>query len=245
MTNSPVRSDPGWPGAFNLADVGGLPLAAGGVTRLGRVFRSARPDYLTTEGWRRARADGVTTVIDLRSPGESDREAGGPLVDPAMLEGISMLGRPTEDPLDPEFVAACGPWLDHPRSYADNIRLYPVKFAAVFRSIARADGGVLVHCAAGRDRTGMVIAMLLTLSGVTPDAIADDYVAAATRFNAGLGVEQGLTGETPHSPEEMAARLSVRRTALIDWIARLDVAAYLADAGVTEDELERLRSRLR
>jgi hypothetical protein len=245
MTQSTATPELSWPGAFNLADVGGLQFAAGGVTRPGRVFRSARPDHLTTEGWRRARAAGVSTVIDLRSPGESDREAGGPLADPAVLEGISMLSRPTEEPDDPEFVAACGPWLDHPRSYADNIRLYPAKFAAVFRSIARAEGGVLVHCAAGRDRTGMVIAMLLGLAGVTPEAIADDYVAAATRFNAGLGVQPGLTEETPHSPQEMAARLSVRRAALIDWIAHLDVAAYLADAGVTDPELERLRTRLR
>jgi len=91
----------------------------------------------------------------------------------------------------------------------------------------------------------MVIAMLLRLAGVTPDAIADDYVAAAARFNAGLGVEPGLTEETPHSPEVMAARLSVRRAALIGWIRRLDVAAYLADAGLTDPELERLRSRLK
>jgi len=141
MTNSTARSDPGWPGAFNLADVGGLPLDAGGATRLGRVFRSARPEQMTTEGWRRARAAGVTTVIDLRSPGESDRETGRPLVDPTALEGISMISLPTEDPLDPEFTAVCGPWLDHPRSYADNIRLYPVKFAAVFRAIARSVRG--------------------------------------------------------------------------------------------------------
>lgn len=161
------------------------------------------------------------------------------------MEGIRFVSCPTEDPGDPQFIESCGAWLDHPRSYPDNIRLYPEKFSTVFREIAKAEDAVLVHCAAGRDRTGMVMAMLLHLTGVTPGAIADDYVAAAIRFNAGLGVEPGLTAEKAHSAGVMEDRIASRRPALLGWLAFLDVGTYLRDAGLSEAEIDSVRTRLR
>lgn len=245
MTTSTVRDQPAWQGSFNLADVGGLPLRDGGVTRPGIVYRSGRTEYLTAEGWRVARAAGITTVIDLRNPGENAPEAEAPVVEADAMEGIRFVSCPTEDPDDPQFIEACGAWLDHPRSYPDNIRLYPEKFATVFREIAVAEDSVLVHCAAGRDRTGMVMAMLLHLTGVAPEAIADDYVAAAIRFNAGLGVVPGLTLETAHSAVLMEDRIASRRPALLGWLAHLDVGTYLRDAGLSEAEIDSVRTRLR
>ena len=200
---------------------------------------------MTSDGWRAARAAGVTTVIDLRNPGENALEAEAPVVDADAMEGIRFVSCPTEDPGDPQFIETCGAWLDHPRSYPDNIRLYPEKFSTVFREIAKAGDAVLVHCAAGRDRTGMVMAMLLHLTGVTPGAIADDYVAAANRFNAGLGVEPGLTAEKAHSAEVMEDRIASRRPALLGWLAVLDVRTYLREAGLSEAEIDSVRTRLR
>ncbi|QNE47092.1 tyrosine-protein phosphatase [Glaciihabitans sp. INWT7] len=249
MTTLPTAGRPYWPGSFNLADVGGLPLRSGGVTRSGRVFRSARPDYLTPEGWRAARAAGVTTVVDLRNPGESTSEGTVPATGAAagsavVPEGIRCVSCPTEDPTDPQFLALCGALLDHPLSYADNIRLYPRKFAEVFRAIAAAEGAVLVHCAAGRDRTGMVMAILLSVVGVIPEAIADDYVDAAVRFNAGLGREPGLTEEKAHSAAVMEERIASRRSALLAWLESLDVESYLRASGLSSGEIDLLRQRL-
>lgn len=253
MTTLPAAGQPYWPGSFNLADAGGLPLQGGGVTRSGRVFRSARPDYLTPEGWRAARAAGVTTVVDLRNPGESTSEGDGaaaaaagaaPVRAAAVTEGIRFVSCPTEDPSDPQFLELCGALLDHPLSYADNIRLYPRKFAEVFRAIADAEGAVLVQCAAGRDRTGMVMAMLLSVVGVTPEAIADDYVDAAIRFNARHGVEPGLTEEKAHSAAVMEERIASRRSALLAWLESLDVESYLRASGLTSGEIDSLQARL-
>jgi protein-tyrosine phosphatase len=235
---------PDWPGGFNLADLGGLPLAAGGATRFGRLFRSGRPEYLTTEGWRRAHASGVSTVIDLRNPPEVERTVDDPEIDESVLSLFDRRNTPTEDPDDPEFRQLCGPWVDHPRSYAVNLRLYLEKLGEVFRSVAGADGAVLVHCSAGRDRTGMVIALLLRLCGVTSEAIADDYAAAARRFNAALGARPGLTAHAAHSSEVMSQRLAERRADLIGWIADLDVAGYLRDSGLTAAEVDSLRAFL-
>ena len=245
MTIFRGHAQPVWPGSFNLADVGGLPLTDGGVTRSQRVFRSGRPDYITAAGWIAARAAAVTTVIDLRNPGEADRETGAPAVDADTMAGISFVACPTEDPHDPQFIELCGEWLDHPLSYPDTIHLFPDRFAAVFREIAGAESAVLVHCAAGGDRTGMVMAMLLHLVGVVPEAIADDYVAATIRFNAGLGVVPGLIAETAHSTEVMEDRNASRRPALLGWLASLEVEAYLRDAGLSEAEIDSVRNRLR
>ncbi len=72
---------------------------------------------------------------------------------------------------------SCGPWLDHPRSWNDNATLAQSRIAHVMRVISEAEGMMLVHCAGGRDRTGMISAMLLQLAGATSAAIADDYEA--------------------------------------------------------------------
>jgi hypothetical protein len=158
--------------------------------------------------------------------------------------GIQFVSCPTEDPTDPQFLELCGALLDHPLSYADNIRLYPRKFAEVFRAIAGAEGAVLVHCAAGRDRTGMVMAMLLSVVGVTPEAIAEDYVDAAMRFNVGLGVEPGLTEEKAHSAAAMEERMASRRSALLAWLESLDVESYLRAGGLTSGEIDSLHAGL-
>ena len=173
VTVTPATMAAMWDGAKNLLDLGGLPLVDGGVTARGRVWRSAAPDSMTRGGWTAARAAGVTTVVDLRN----DMERDGPVVWPASSCGIDVVHAPTENPEDTDFLAECGPWLDHPRSWKPNLRRYPDKFVRVFDAVAAAEGGVLVHCAGGRDRTGLIASMLLSLAGVDEEAIADHYEA--------------------------------------------------------------------
>lgn len=191
-----------WPGARNLRDLGGRALRDGGVTAPGRVFRSGAPEYLTDEGWRQAQAAGLRTVIDLRNaPAETGRAPDHPAIRPESLSGLVFIPAPTEDPGDAEFLRVCGPWLDHPRSWADNARLAPARITAVMRAIASADGAVLVHCAGGRDRTGMICAMLLDLAGATatpsPMTMPTDGVAPkriqATAWSTTLGSRPGAS----------------------------------------------------
>ena len=154
---------PAWDGARNLRDLGGLPLAAGGTTRPGRVFRSAAPEWMTAQGWEDARAAGLDTVVDLRNAVERGRTPEHPVLAPDTLTGITVVHAPTEDPEDEGFLAECGPWLDHPRSWAPNLRFFPDEVAHAMTAVAEAEGAVLVHCAGGRDRTGMVSSMLREL----------------------------------------------------------------------------------
>jgi protein-tyrosine phosphatase len=240
-----------WDGALNLRDLGGLPLDDGGSTTPGRIWRSGAPETITPTGWAEALAAGLTTVVDLRNPAEIV-QAHGLLPDAARPAGLVTRSTPTEDPGDPHFLEACGPWLDHPRSYAPNTAMYPHLFGAVFRAVADAPGAVLVHCSAGRDRTGMITAILLALVGVEHEAVAEDYEQAfrGTTRRAGIAydVEQGAWVQHPGeswTAQEVDQRVGERRAALLEWLADLDPAAYLRYAGLDEPRLRNLRDRLR
>lgn len=235
-----------WDGAFNLRDLGELPLSRGGATVSGRVYRSGSREYVTTIGWNQASAAGLHTVVDLRNaPTETARLPFHATIDEAVMDSFCVLNRPTEDQGDEDFMTACGPWLDHPRSYADNVAFYPEKFAAVFRAIAESAGPVLIHCAAGRDRTGMVVAMLLSLTGARHEAIVDDYEVAVRAVNTHLEANPGDGRESAHTIEQLNERIVERRAALSAWLSSFDVTEYLVGAGLAEDEILRLRRLLR
>jgi len=234
-----------WDGAFNLRDLGGLPLVAGGSTRGGRVYRSGAPEWLTTLGWQQAAADGLTTIVDLRNaPSETQRLPEHPIVAASAYAFARVINAPTEDPEDEAFMRVCEPWLDHPRSYADNLAFYPSKFAEVFRAIAADEGAVLVHCAGGKDRTGLIVAMLLSLTGVEHAAIVRDYDDAFRAANELMRTDPGHHRRFAQTSEELDEWMSQRTAALRDWLAGLDVAEYLSSAGVTDAELLRLSTML-
>jgi hypothetical protein len=246
--------EPDWRGARNLHDLGGRALGDGRVTTSGRVFRSGAPEYLTDEGWQQAKAAGLRTVIDLRNaPAETGRGPDHPAIGPESLSGLAFVQAPTEDPDDTEFLRVCGPWLDHPRSWADNARLASARITAVMRAIASADGAVLVHCAGGRDRTGMICAMLLDMAGATADSIAADYADGWRGAGAYLGhgwvydpgrQVWGRRYFPPAGPAELRHQLAEREPALRVWIRDFDTAGYLASNGLTDREIGTLRSLL-
>jgi len=220
----------------------------------GRVWRSAAREWMTNEGWHAARAAGLSSVVDLRNGVEEGRTREHPVIDEAAWRGVEVVSAPTEDPYDPAFLEECGPWLDHPRSWSPNMERYPEKFAVVFSAVADAPGGVLVHCAGGRDRTGMVCSLLLLLAGVETEAIVANYESgfrgAASHRGHGLGYDPA-TGEwttgvgQDWSPAELDAALADRRPALEVWVDATDPPAYLTAAGLDDRRVERLRDLLR
>ncbi|GAB3029486.1 protein-tyrosine-phosphatase [Nocardioides flavus (ex Wang et al. 2016)] len=244
---------PRWDGARNLGDLGGLPLTSGGTTRTGRVYRSAAPEWVTDRGWADAKADGLTAVIDLRNEMERGRTDVHPTVAAGVMDGIDVIHAPTEDPEDEQFLDECGPWLDHPRSWAANLRIYPDKVARVFTALAGTGGPVLIHCAGGRDRTGMIGSALLALAGATHDAIVANYESgfrgAAQHRGHGLAFDTAsgtwvTSADEPWDEDELDAALADRRPALTAWLASFDAEAYLRRAGVAPDSLQRLKALL-
>lgn len=240
---------PTWDGARHLADLGGAALVAGGETRRGRVYRSAAPEWMTGRGWNDARSAGVSTVVDLRNEMERGRNGAHPVLDAGATAGITFVHAPTEDPSDADFLATCGPWLDHPCSWTDNLRMFPQQVARVLGAVARADSPVLVHCAGGRDRTGMVCSLLLMLAGATPETIVASYEGgfrgAAEHRGHGWSFDQVAGAWVPSVDEvwtegELDAALDDRRPVLLEWIETFDAWTYVAVAGADDETRQRL-----
>ncbi|MEV8373944.1 tyrosine-protein phosphatase [Kribbella sp. NPDC056861] len=222
-----------WDGAVNARDLGGLP-AGSGTIQPGRVYRSARPDLLTEDGWQQLEQAGVGTVIDLRNDHER--------LEVRVLDVVHH--HPIEDQQDTEFMAVWGERLDSPAYYSEALRRWPGLITSVFARIADApEGGVLVHCKAGRDRTGMIIAMLLQLVGTPVADILDDYELSLRTINAYYEATPAA-GETPLTPAELEQHCADNCLALIAFLGSTDVAGYLTNSGLTFEQLDRLRERL-
>src|ERR1700739_3101891 len=150
-------------GLCNARDLGGLVRADGGHTPFGVFFRSENLHAVTARGWQRLHALGIRSVIDLRQPAEC-RQAG------YHAPGWFTVTHVDHDGLDdhPGF------WADYWETglvgtalyYQPHLRQLPHRSAAVLSAIAQApEGGVLFHCMAGRDRTGIIAMLLLAVAG--------------------------------------------------------------------------------
>ncbi|GIG23609.1 hypothetical protein Cch01nite_43330 [Cellulomonas chitinilytica] len=177
-----------WDGYRDVRDLGGLPtpLSPTGATHAGRVARGPRRELLTADGRADAVRWGVRTVVDLRNAHEHGPRPGDPDAASEPWVGVTVVHAPTEDPTHAGFMETCGPILDSPAYWVHNARLLPEHMNATLTAVATAEPGVLVHCSAGRDRTGMVAALLLAQAGVPPEHVAADW-AQSVRAVAGRG----------------------------------------------------------
>lgn len=211
----------------------------------GSVYRMGRREWLTETGWRQAYDGGIRTVIDLRNPDEIRRRETDPPVGAETLAAFDVVHAPTEDPGNSEFRALCVPYLNDPASYPDNARIFPGKLARVFKAVAAAPGAVVIHCSAGRDRSGMIAAMLQDLAGAGEDAIAAAYERAMRGIN-----EHHRVAATPHPherylPEEVLAPLILRRQeSLLRFVREVKTAEFLGHNGVTVREMAALADKL-
>jgi protein-tyrosine phosphatase len=233
-----------WEGGLNARDLGGYATEDGRETRWGAVVRSAALGDLTEAG-RAALADyGVRTIVDLRLPDELEREP-NPFAEP----GDHGIGYTNVSFIDP---AAAPP--DQARTLAEDylgmLDRYSDGVADVMAAVARApEGGVLIHCAAGKDRTGLISALLLGLVGVPEGTIADDYALTAELLAARdrEWLEHG-PGERAER-EALLARFAPTAEVMLQVLEGLDrryggVERYLLAAGVSPEDLARLRQRL-
>jgi hypothetical protein len=178
----------------------------------------------------------ITTVVDLRNAGEGE---GYPLPTGAVRHL-----RPVEDPTDAEFRAAWGGRLGSPAYWPEILRRWPAMLVAAVRTVAQApDGAVLVHCAAGRDRTGQVAALLLTLAGVAPEVVADADAVARRDAEEQLRAEP-RGAERAREPAAFQAYLASSRTELLAFVTDPGLVDALRVAGLTRADVAGVRRRL-
>ena len=247
-------------GAVNARDLGGLPGEDGGQTVGGRLLRSDNlQDLSPADVTKLAHDIGVTTVVDLRSSAELASEGPAPLdyvpgVRHAHHPVIPELGSATDAiaeavlarirqdrsrfPDDP----TCGHYLGYLEDRPDQV-------VAALQSIARDQGAALVHCAAGKDRTGVVVALALTAAGVRPDAIVADYAATGDRVEAILGrLRTSRTYARDIDGQPVRAHLA-RPDTMAAFLQQMDsryggVVKWLAEHRFGDDDLRLLRVKL-
>jgi protein-tyrosine phosphatase len=233
-------------GLDNVRDAGGLPLRGGGTTRPGVLLRSASLHYTTPADVRRLVDElRVRVVLDLRTPREIDRD-GPTAVAAAGVEtvALNLIGESRE--WLPETGDDVDPLLHIYRGYLTD---FPARIVEAVRRVAEVDdGAALVHCAAGKDRTGVVTAMVLDAVGVERDAVVADYAASSEQIEAMFRRWTTAAGE-PMPPEEELLRHHPRAPVMDTLLAEVDAghggaAGWLAVHGLSQDALARLRERL-
>lgn len=242
-----------WDGCVNVRDLGGLPTVDGSRTRYGAVVRSDNVRRLTEAGWDALAAHGVTTVVDLRWPHELAED---PLHDvPIDVVHVSVLGEHAEAyerELDARLSGVVGHAERACAVYLDMLETFPTRFGEAVAAVADArEGAVLVHCAAGKDRTGIVVAFALAAAGVGDDVIAADYAESGAALPA---LHRRWLDDAPDEEERARrAALEMQQTpseAMTGLLAGLrarhgGVVEFLREAGVDDEQLRRIRARLR
>lgn len=225
-------------GLVNARDLGGLPLSRGGTTPLGVFFRSENVDAVTPRGWDELHRLGIRTVVDLRQSAEQERDR-SPRPDWVVTTCVDLDGLENVD-----F------WRDYSDSglwgtavyFLPHLAAMPERAGAALHAVAEADdGGVLFHCISGRDRTGLIAMLLLSLVGVDPDAIVGDYLETVRNADA-LATATGRENDEPLREAILARRGSSREQAFRDALANLDPDAFLTAARVPEGTAQRLRT---
>jgi protein tyrosine/serine phosphatase len=233
-----------WPDCRNTRDLGGLPLA-GGVTRSGMFVRSDNLRSLTAQGQEAMVAYGVTDVIDLRSESEVASS-------PSPFAALEPFGGPaptyTHLPLvDDATMRKLAEAPDMFDRYLMMLDRRGDAFRGIFTALARTDGAAAFHCFAGKDRTGMVAAMSLSLAGVDADSIAADY--AETDAQMATRYQEWLAAAPPELVDEMRQDLVCPPERIVGVLEHLDqrwggVEGYLEAAGMTAADISTLRSKL-
>jgi len=247
-------------GAVNVRDLGGLPTEDGRRTAEAQLLRADNLQELSPSDVAKLVRDiGVTTVVDLRSSNELKSEGPAPLDAVAGVRHVhhpvlAEVGSNTDVIAEALLTAAhhdksrypddpvCGHYLGYLEDRPDQV-------VAALRSIAHSEGAALVHCAAGKDRTGVVVALALTVAGVRPEDVVEDYAASGDRTEAILArLRRSRTYARDIDSKPVTAH-RVRPETMAAFLKQMEsryggVAHWLADHSFGAEDMQLLRAKL-
>jgi len=222
-----------WDGCLNVRDLGGHRTNDGGETRFGAVVRADSVRQLTESGWHALVDYGISSVVDLR--GDYERDEDPPAAIDQKIEAVKARAGGAARTRDVYLI-----FLDH---FKSNV-------AACVRAVAQApEGGVVIHCVGGKDRTGLLTALLLHLTGVDVGQIAADYALSEERLRpreqlwlaaAETDAERHEIRQISRTPAEVIGGVFEHLTGRYG-----SIEGYLRAAGLQDEELELARARLR
>jgi hypothetical protein len=245
-------------GAANARDLGGLPTEDGGRLSFAELLRADNLQGLTDDDVDALLGLGLSTVVDLRSPYEVQSEGPGPLVgmvDHQVFSLVPEAGAGTD--IDADYlmlrrahVGARFPADPTVAFYLAYLSDRPDSVVGALRAISAARGAAVVHCAAGKDRTGVVVALALSVAGVTRESIVADYAATGDRITEILNrlrVSPTYAADIDRLPDDLHKPRAESMAVFLDqldegWDGPL---GWLAEHGFGERDQDRLRTKLR
>ncbi len=226
-----------WDACVNVRDLGGLRCGTG-TLRSGVLVRASMIGTLSPDGLAEVHAHGIRTVIDLRWPDEVARQPS------FFADGMSYRNVPVDAGLRLKL---------HEHALAGAMQEQIAVLAQpdsglrdAIEAIAAAEPAIVVHCQAGRDRTGIVIALLLAAIGVTTEDIVGDYCASDVE----LASEYERFGvDHPEVVPVIAEHVAHRAWVVAELLKATEsgyggAAGYLAHMGVSPGSIARLRAML-
>ena len=245
-----------------MRDLGGTPTEDGGQIVPHRLLRSDNLQGLTASDVEMLTGEyGVTTIVDLRTTGEVEKEGPGRL---DTVPGIRHVCHPVlpvfpsrKDEvaralLTEKLARDSARYPDDPTTghYLGYLEDRPEEVTGALRSIATSVGAVIVNCAAGKDRTGVLVAMALTAAGVGQEAVVDDYAASAERIDAVIARLTGSRTYAEDTQDKPVGAHAPRSETMKAFLEQLDaryggLTRWLEDHGFGAGDVTRLRAFLR
>jgi len=235
-------------GAYNIRDLGGYPTGAGGITPWRRFLRADSLHRLEDGEAERLMAEGLRSVIDLRTPTEM---AGAPNPFASVAE-VDFTNMPLFDDLSPEALAQHSAAQAHPLLgfYIVALETRGAAITEILSEMAKLEqGAVLFNCTAGKDRTGLIAALLLGLAEVPRENIIADYTLTAKLIPDLVAEFLALSRARGGDVESYARLLESPAPTMADVLDRIGmrhgtVAGFLRDAGMDKGALATLQDRL-
>ena len=232
-------------GCFNFRDIGGYPNQEGKRVKKGLYYRAGRQDRMTDQDLLRLSDLQISTQMDLRRPDEAREQGKGPLeAMGARYINIAVIPEGGTDQLS-RLVGDTG---ISGKRYLGYLEFGPSSWLKMFEIFADAGSlPVVLHCTAGKDRTGVSTAFLLSVLGVSRDWIEADYLLTnldtarqADFIESTVGYPEGVDRES------MLLAAGVPEDAMKDFLDGVEAkwgsaVGYLEEIGVTQEQMDAVR----
>ncbi|NLW89231.1 MAG: tyrosine-protein phosphatase [Clostridiaceae bacterium] len=232
------------PSLYNARDMGGMPTVSGRMTAYKRFIRSDSPSFLDEKGMEELIAYSVRTVIDLRSDQEIRRE-GNPFLNRSdiLFRNIPLLAADPDDMNDPTMSYLVRNSLGH--LYIMMLEHSQTAIRNVFQTVVVApEGAIVFHCMHGKDRTGLIAALLYLLAGVSRENIIRNYEKSYDYIRP---LVDPMLENMPPNTHHMYRSDGNNMRLLLDHIDKKyegHAEIYMEEIGLAGEEIEKIRFRL-